>query len=85
MDDDFRCQMQKLLHKRKRMAVVRLECAALGGVVEGEEYAVQVTLRALLPEGQAEAFSMRMTELSAGAFGAVELGQVLRPAPLEGR
>ena len=64
---------------------VRLECAALGGVVEGEEYAVQVTLRALLPEGQAEAFSMRMTELSAGAFGAVELGQVLRPAPLEGR
>ena len=52
---------------------------------EQEEYAVQVTLRALLPEGQAEAFSMRMTELSAGAFGAVELGQVLRPAPLEGR
>lgn len=44
-----------------------------------------MTLRALLPEGQAEAFSMRMTELSAGAFGAVELGQVLRPAPLEGR
>ena len=28
VDDDFRCQMQKLLHKRKRMAVVRLECAA---------------------------------------------------------
>ena len=64
---------------------VRLECAALGGVVEGEEYAVQVTLRALLPEGQAEAFSMRMTELSAWAFWEVELGQVLRPAPLEGR
>ncbi len=28
VDDDFRCQMQKLLNKRKRMAVVRLECAA---------------------------------------------------------
>ena len=28
VDDDFRCQMQKQLHKRKRMAVVRLECAA---------------------------------------------------------
>ena len=28
VDDDFRCQMQKLPHKRKRMAVVRLECAA---------------------------------------------------------
>ena len=64
---------------------VRLECAALGGVVDGEEYAVQVTVRALLPEERAGAFSARMTELSAGSFGAVELGQVLRPAPLEGR
>ncbi len=64
---------------------VRLECAALGGVVDGEEYAVQVTVRALLPEERAETFSARMTELSAGSFGAVELGQVLRPAPLEGR
>ena len=62
---------------------VRLECAALGGVVDGEEYAVQVTLRVLLPEERAQAFAGRMTELSAGAFGAVELGQVLRPAPLE--
>ena len=64
---------------------VRLECAALGGVVDGEEYAVQVTVRALLPEERAGAFSARMTELSAGTFSAVELGQVLRPAPLEGR
>ena len=64
---------------------VRLECAALGGVVDGEEYAVQVTVRALLPEERAGAFSARMTELSAGSFGAVELGQVLRPVPLEGR
>lgn len=64
---------------------VRLECAAQGGMVDGEEYAVQVTVRTLLPEERAESFSARMTELSAGTFSAVELGQVLRPVPLEGR
>ncbi len=63
---------------------VKNECSALGGVVEGVEYAAAVTVRALLPEERAEAFSNRMTELSAGAFSAVELGEALRAIPISG-
>ena len=63
---------------------VKNECSALGGVVEGVEYAAAVTVRALLPEERAEAFSNRMTELSAGAFSAVELGEALRAVPISG-
>ena len=63
---------------------VKLACAALGGAVGEIEYGAAVTVRALLPEGEAEAFQARMTELSAGEFSAVELGEVFRAAPVEG-
>lgn len=62
---------------------VKLECAALGGVVEDVEYAAAVTLRVLLPEERAAGFTARMTELSAGAFGAAQLGEVYRAAPID--
>lgn len=63
---------------------VKLACAAQGGVVGEIEYAAAVTVHALLPEGSAEAFCTRMTELSAGDFSAVELGEVFRAAPPPG-
>lgn len=63
---------------------VKSECAALGGVVGEIEYAAAVTVRALLPEERAEAFSGRMTELSAGGIEAVKLGETLRAVPISG-
>ena len=60
---------------------VKLACAAQGGVTGEIEYAANVIVHALLPEGSAEEFQARMTELSAGSFSAVELGEVFRAAP----
>lgn len=62
---------------------VKLACAAQKGIVGDVEYAAGVIVHALLPEERVEAFQAQMTELSAGAFGAVELGEVLRGVPLE--
>lgn len=60
---------------------VKLACVAQGGVTGEIEYAANVIVHALLPEGSAEEFQARMTELSAGSFSAVELGEVFRAAP----
>ena len=62
---------------------VKLACAAQGGLVGGVEYAAAVTVHALLPEEGAEAFRASITELSAGAFSAVELGEVLKAVPID--
>ncbi len=62
---------------------VKLICAAQGGAVGEIEYAAAVTVHALLPEEGAEAFRASITELSAGAFSAVELGEVLKAVPID--
>ena len=62
---------------------VKLECAALDGVVGEIEYAADVTVHALLPEGNAQAFAARMVELSAGTFEAIELGETFQAVPVE--
>lgn len=62
---------------------VKLACAAQGGAVGEIEYAAAVTVHALLPEEGAEAFRASITELSAGAFSAVELGEVLKAVPVD--
>ena len=61
---------------------VKLECTALDGVVGEIEYAADVTIHALLPEGNDKAFSARMVELSAGTFEAVELGETFQAVPV---
>ena len=61
---------------------VRLEVAGCGGVVDEVAYAADVTVHALLPEERAEHFAARITELSAGTFSAVELGEQLQPVPV---
>ena len=63
---------------------VKLACTAQNGMVGDIEYTGSVTVHALLPEGNAAAFQARMTELSAGNFSAVELGEVFRAAPSPG-
>jgi uncharacterized YigZ family protein len=60
---------------------VKQEVAALGGALGEVEYTHQVTVHALLPEEQAEEFSRRITELSAGSFGVAELGECFRAVP----
>jgi uncharacterized YigZ family protein len=61
---------------------VKGEVTALDGAVGDVEYAAGVTVHALLPEERAEQFAARITELSAGAFSAVKLGEQLRAVSL---
>ena len=56
---------------------------ALGGAVGEVEYAAGVTVHALLPEEQAAPFAAQITELSAGSFAAVELGESFRAVPVK--
>jgi hypothetical protein len=46
------------------------------------EYAAGVTVHALMPEEQTEAFAARMVELSAGTFEAIELGESFKAVPV---
>jgi len=62
---------------------VKLCCAAQGGLVGEIGYAENVTIHTLLPEESVEAFQAQITELSAGSFSAVELGEVFKAAPLK--
>ena len=61
---------------------VRLEVEAHGGVLGETEYAADVTVHALLPEGQVEAFSARMTELTAGGTAVQILGEAFKAVPM---
>ena len=61
---------------------LRQETTAFGGVIEGEDYGAEVTLRALLPAEKAEDFAARVFDLSAGKLRAVKHGEVFRAAKL---
>lgn len=61
---------------------VKLELAALDGVEGEHEYGADVTVKALLPEGNADAFAARITELSAGSFAAVTVGEAWKDVPV---
>ncbi|MCD7927734.1 MAG: IMPACT family protein [Oscillospiraceae bacterium] len=55
---------------------MRLEVQNAGGAVDACEYADQVTLTALLPQGAAESFAARVSDLTCGACRPEELGVV---------
>ena len=61
---------------------MKLEVEAIGGVLGDSEYAADVTVHALLPEGAAEDFSARVTELTAGAGTAQIVGEAFKAIPL---
>ncbi len=61
---------------------VKQEVTARNGVVGDVDYAAGVTVHVLLPEEQSAAFAARITELSAGGFAAVELGEQFKGVPL---
>lgn len=61
----------------------KLEVAACSGILGEVEYAAEVTVHALLPEGQTDSFAARMTELTSGGYAVHTLGEALRAVPLE--
>lgn len=60
---------------------MKLEVEAAGGVLGESEYAADVTVHALLPEGAVDAFSARVTELTAGAAEAEVIGEAFKAVP----
>ena len=62
---------------------VKLEIAACGGVIRDTAYAADIRITAAFPEGGAERFAPRLTELSAGGLALEEAGQELLPGPRE--
>ena len=61
------------------------EAEALQGVVTDTQFAADVTLTLLLPEGTEEAFQRRVSDLSAGQVSAQVSGEALRSVPRKGR
>lgn len=60
---------------------MKLEVDAVGGVPGEIEYAAEVTVHALLPEGAVEDFSARVVELTAGAAQAEVVGEAFKAVP----
>ena len=62
---------------------VKLEIAAVEGILDDIAYAACVTVTASLPGDGAQRLQQRLTELSAGAIALGSLGRGLRPGPRE--
>ena len=62
---------------------IKLELAAFDGAVDGIDYGAGVTIRALLPEEWAEAFSARLVELSGGTVAADVTGESFQAVPMQ--
>ncbi len=60
---------------------VKLEVEGCGGVLGESEYAADVTVRALLPEGAVEPFRARLTELMAASAPLEILGEAYKAVP----
>ncbi|MBE6939427.1 MAG: YigZ family protein [Ruminococcaceae bacterium] len=58
---------------------MKLEIAALGGILDDVTYGADIQLLVSLPDGQAEALQLRLTELSAGSMHLTVLGEDYRP------
>ena len=64
---------------------VRQEGESLGGVPGNTQYAADVTVSMLLPEERVEAYSARITELTAGGAAPVVLGEAFKAVPVTGK
>ena len=60
---------------------VKQEVEGCGGALGETEYAAEVTVHALLPEGRVEEFRRRITELTSGTVEAALLGETFRAVP----
>ena len=62
---------------------LKLEVEAQGGVLGEVEYAADITLHTLLPDGREEDFTQRVMELTAGAVTPRVIGEAYRAVPRE--
>lgn len=62
---------------------MKLEVAAVQGIIEDIEYGAGVRIQALLPAEAWPAYEARVTELTAGQVQAENLGECFRAAPVE--
>ena len=62
---------------------MKTECLSLDGAVQNVDYGADVLLSLLLPENNADAISVRVTELSAGACSAQTVGEELMPVRIK--
>ena len=60
---------------------VRQEVESQDGVVGDVEYAAEVTVHVLLPEGKVDDFTSRLTELTAGGLAPIVAGEQFRGVP----
>ena len=60
---------------------MKQEVEGAGGVLGDVEYAADVTVKALLPEGAVAAFSARVTELTAGGSACTVSGEAFKAVP----
>lgn len=60
---------------------IKLEVEASGGILGEMEYSSEVCIHALLPEEQAESFSARIIDMTAGSTVPKLVGQVFQAAP----
>lgn len=61
---------------------MKTEVASFGGAVADMEYGAAVTVRALIPEEQAERFKDRIFDVSGGAVRPAPTGEEFRPVPI---
>lgn len=61
---------------------IKLEIESVGGVLGETEYDAEVTVHALLPEGEVESFCDRITELTAGGSATCVEGEAFKDIPL---
>ena len=62
---------------------LKLECASFDGVLQDTQYGAEVTLKVLIPEERAEEFSLRITDVTAGACKAITCGEEFMPVRIK--
>jgi len=61
---------------------LKLEVANFSGVVSDIEYGASVTIKALIPEEQSEAFNARIFDISSGSVSPLNTGEAFRAVPI---
>ena len=61
---------------------LKLEVANFSGVVSDIEYGASVTIKALIPEEESEAFNARIFDISSGSVSPINTGEAFRAVPI---
>lgn len=61
---------------------IKLEIESFGGIIRNTDFGAEVELEALFPEGQVQAFIVRLTDLTAGTVETMETGREYRAFPI---